>query len=311
MPKRNRTGDPEELRVQLVELLSNFERELRHDDLRVRVRALVPVAKVLQTLGASLIPADGPHAARDRILKYLIAYPLTVIEGEELMVVAGISEWARRVRELRVQFGWSIVTGVTVKHMREENEGFDGFPVRLRTDQYVLLDARQDRGAAHRWNLANAIRKKPGSVQSRILDFFRANCGQVVTGEELRYVANNKSEWARRVRELRTEQGWPIVTRWNGRPDLPVGHYLLEEDRQSYPHDRAIPDPVRREVLVRDGYMCRKCRWSRKMWNPDDPRHLELHHLRRHADGGENTADNLITCCNVCHDAIHVSDKTD
>jgi hypothetical protein len=31
--------------------------------------------------------------------------------------------------------------------------------------------------------------------------------------EELKYLAKDKKEWARRVRELRTEQGWPIVTK--------------------------------------------------------------------------------------------------
>ncbi|WP_139153108.1 HNH endonuclease, partial [Enterobacter kobei] len=32
---------------------------------------------------------------------------------------------------------------------------------------------------------------------------------------------------------------------------------------------------------------------------------LELHHIEHHADGGENTLDNLITLCNVCHDEVH------
>ncbi|MFR5760709.1 MAG: HNH endonuclease [Oscillospiraceae bacterium] len=40
--------------------------------------------------------------------------------------------------------------------------------------------------------------------------------------------------------------------------------------------------------------------------NRDDPRKmLELHHKQQHKDGGENTVENLITLCNVCHDAIH------
>jgi len=64
----------------------------------------------------------GPHAARDRILQYLLKYPATVVQGEELMVVAGIGEWARRVRELRVEHGWSILTGNTVNEMAEEGD---------------------------------------------------------------------------------------------------------------------------------------------------------------------------------------------
>lgn len=41
------------------------------------------------------------------------------------------------------------------------------------------------------------------------------------------------------------------------------------------------------------------------MWNKDDPRHLEVHHLEHHVDGGGNDEDNLITVCNICHDAVH------
>ena len=129
--------------------------------------------------------------------------------------------------------------------------------------------------------------------------------GRPVTGEELRYVAKGATAWARRVRELRTEYGWPVVTKMHGRPDLPVGAYLIEADRQAPVHDRQIPDAVRRAVLRRDDYKCVECGWTRALWNPDDPRHLEAHHLEHHADGGENVEDNLITVCNICHDVIH------
>lgn len=175
---------------------------------------------------------------------------------------------------------------------------------RLGPDDYVLLDAEQDKEAALRWNVANDIRKSRASMKDRILEYLRKNVGQAVTGEELRYVAKG-SEWARRVRELRTEAGWPISTKYSGRPDLGTGEYILEQDRQTPKHDRVIPDPLRGEVLRRDGYKCRKCGWNQKLWDRSDPRHLELHHVRRHADGGETTAENLITYCNVCHDDVH------
>ena len=55
------------------------------------------------------------NSARDRILAYLRKYPKTLIAGNELMVVAGIDDWARRVRELRVEFGWAIYTGATLE----------------------------------------------------------------------------------------------------------------------------------------------------------------------------------------------------
>lgn len=145
----------------------------------------------------------------------------------------------------------------------------------------------QDRDAAHRWFLANEIRKENLAVRDKILKYFLKNVGKQISGEELRYVAKDRSEWARRVRELRTEFGWPIVTKNTGRPDLNIGIYVLEADRQSPEHDRHIPDTVKRGVLRRDRYKCRKCGWTHDEWNRSDPRHLELHHVKPHVDGGK------------------------
>ena len=157
-----------------------------------------------------------------------------------------------------MQFGWAIVSGVTIKEMREEEaEEVPDELKAMRPNEYVLLSAEEDRDAAHRWHVANTIRKQRGSVRDKILKFLKANVGRGVTNEELRYVAGDKTEWARRVRELRTEFGWPIATKTTGRPDLGVGVYVLQADRQSPEHDRSIPDDVRREVLRRDGYKCK------------------------------------------------------
>jgi len=303
----------------LVELLTNFATELRKPELRSKVVALVPVFHNLRDLGSSLIPKTEASSARDRVVAYLMRYPKQVIDGDELMVVSGIGEWARRVRELRVQFGWWIYSGVTFRHMAEDADdsgdqietaglkkmlGID--PARIRPDQYVLLRKEQDLRAAYRWNVLNEIRKKKISVTDKIIEYFRKNVGQEITGEELKYLAKDKKEWARRVRELRTEQGWPIATKNSGRDDLAIGVYVLEEDRQAYEHDRSIPDAVKVAVLQRDGFRCAQCGWNRAMLSPEDPRKmLELHHKKHHKDKGENSVENLVTLCNVHHDALH------
>lgn len=297
----------EEITNQLQRLLSDFEQELKSDGLRKKVLSLVPAFHHLRDLGKSLIPPTLARSARDRILYYFKKYPSVIINGDELLVVSGIQEYARRVRELKVQFGWSIVSGVTARQMAEENE----FPLpdvdvtSMGPSDYILLSTEQDRDAAHRWHLANEIRRENIAVRDKILKYLRKNVGQKVTGEELKYLAKDRSEWARRVRELRTEYGWPIVTQNTGRPDLEVGIYLLEADRQSPEHDRHIPDPIKRKVLRRDEYKCTICNWSHKEWNRSDPRHLELHHQMPHVKGGENTESNLVTLCTVCHDEIH------
>lgn len=303
--------DSESMRLHLLSLIEDVGRELNHGDLRARVISLVPTFHALRDLGSSLIPKSDAASARDRIIFYFSKYPRTVIKGDELMVVSGIGEWARRVRELRVEQGWSIVTGVTAAEMVSAGDldlklmGVES----LMVDDYVLLDEYQDREAAFRWNNANTIRKMQLSVKEKLLNFLHANVGRLVTGEELRYVAGNSTEWARRVRELRTEEGWSIVTRTTGRPDLPIGAYVLEDMNQTPPHDRRIPDDVRGEVLIRDGYNCQRCSWNHAMWNASDPRHLELHHVVHHSKGGQNTADNLVTLCTICHHKVHRKEK--
>ncbi len=299
--------DPEKYRKELYHLIVNFEDQLLSDDLRSKVLALVPCFHQLRELGKSLIPKSVAKSARDRILHYFRKYPNTMIRGDELLVVSGIQEYARRIRELKVQFGWSIASGITAKEMAKEDDfRINGADVSSMTPaDYILLSEHQDRDAAHRWNVANQIRREKFSARDKILKFFLANIGRPLTGEELRYVAGNITEWARRVRELRTEYGWPVVTQNTGRPDLEVGVYLLEADRQSPEHDRRIPDPVKGKVLKRDKYRCQNCGWSHDQWNRSDPRHLELHHVKQHAAGGENAEDNLITLCTVCHDDIH------
>jgi hypothetical protein len=308
--KKRKHAAPEAVRRKVEELIRNFETELRTGELRIKVLALVPIFHGLRNLGKTLIPSEYASAARDRILYYLRKYPRIIINGDELLVVSGIQEYARRVRELRVQFGWAIASGVTIKEMREdEDEEVPKELKAMRPSDYVLLNETQDRDAAHRWNVANTIRKESGSVRDKLLKFFRANVGEGVTNEELRYVAGDKTEWARRVRELRTDFGWPIATKTTGRPDLGVGVYVLQADRQSPEHDRFIPDDMRREVLRRDEYKCQECNWSHHEWNPSDPRHLEIHHIQHHVKAGENVKENLKALCTVCHDKLHRKER--
>jgi len=309
LPRRSAPGQPDTLLNDLRSLLIQFEARLADVDLRLKVQALVPAVHKIRDLGSSLIPIELAESAQQRILMYFRKYQRRVIHGDELMVVAGISEWARRVRELRVEFGWKIVSGTTVIemfHQEELNSSLDGESLdKMGPDDYILLNPEQDLESAYRWNLANSIRKTPDSVRNKILTYLRANVGKSVSGEELRYVAGNRSEWARRVRELRTEFGWPIATKQTGRPDLEVGEYVLEVDRQGHRHDRRIPDPVRREVLTRDEHRCVICGWSQSEWSTEDPRFIELHHLIPHVEKGENVEENLEVLCNVCHNDKH------
>lgn len=307
MPRRPVEQTPNDVIVELMDILENFKDKLKQRDLRRKVLSIVPAFHKIRDLGSSLIPRQSAKAARDRILFYFQKYPLQMIHGDELMVVSGIQDWPRRIRELRSEFGWSIASGVAIQEMIADDDfKFKNVDTKkLKPEEYMLLNAEQDRDAAFRWKIANEIRKEKASVRDKLLTFLRKSAGKPVTGEELRYVANDKTEWARRVRELRTELGWPIATKNTGRPDLAIGTYVLEQDRQSPQHDRHIPDPVRRAVMRRDKYKCCHCGWMQSDWNYSDPRHIEIHHSIHHSVGGSNESDNLITLCNICHDEVH------
>lgn len=309
MATRSKKSTPESLRVELIKLLTMFEVKLLDENLREQVKGLVPANHILRDLGSSLINDEDASSARDRILSYLRKYPGTLLDGEELMVVAGISEYARRIRELRVQMGWPIIAGKAINEMLAEGEVIEDISDsgNIKTDTYFLVQDQQDKEAAFRWNLANEIRKKTISVKDKIIAYLRANVGKEINGEELKYLANDKSEWARRVRELRTEEGWPVATRQSGRPELKVGVYILEEDRQAEVHDRKTPDPVRVKTLERDQFSCKICGWNHSNRRAEDKIRnlLELHHIEHHASGGKNELNNLITLCNICHDDVH------
>ena len=119
--------------------------------------------------------------------------------------------------------------------------------------------------------------------------------------------AKDAREFARRVRELRTEQGYSIATRFTGRPDLKVGQYVLQSsERVAEPHDRQIPEAVQKSVYARDCNTCKLCNWTYEQWSKSDPRIIELHHLEHHQEGGRNEEYNLIVICSKCHDEVHI-----
>jgi hypothetical protein len=213
--------------MNINEIVSDLEAklaafEVEHDGLGLRdkVLRLVAVLKSTRQLNVAVLRDIGidAKAARERIRLYMIRYVGMPLDAIELEIVSGISEYGRRIRELRVQDGYTIVSGP-----KDDDET----KVSLKRNQYMLIRAEPDITAARRWHIANRIRKDEGSGRDRILHYLQVHVGQIVTTEEIAYVAR-VADYPRRIRALRTEEGYAISTCFTGRPDLRPGEYVLE-----------------------------------------------------------------------------------
>lgn len=142
------------------------------------------------------------------------------------------------------------------------------------------------------------------SARARIRKYFLDHIGQIVDGEELRAAAGNISEWARRVRELRSEEGYQILTH-NDRSDLKPGQYLLLDPKPQPAFERNISKETRAIVLDRNGFTCQMCGAVAGEPHPyDATRKTRLHlgHILDKSHGGSDDASNLRAICSVCNE---------
>ncbi|MGY8904724.1 MAG: HNH endonuclease [Burkholderiales bacterium] len=146
--------------------------------------------------------------------------------------------------------------------------------------------------------------KVSNGARAKLRVHFLANLARVMGADELRGVAGGISEWARRVRELRTEEGYQIQTH-NDRADLKPGQYLLESAKPQPAFARAISKETRALVLDRNGFTCQMCGAVAGETHPYDPsRKTRLHigHVIDKSLGGSDEIANLRAICSVCNE---------
>ena len=72
--------------------------------------------------------------------------------------------------------------------------------------------------------------------------------------------------------------------------------------KQNYKYREILDPALRKAVLVRDNNTCRVCGLSGQEFTEV----LDIHHIQEVYLGGDDSMDNLITACTVCHKLIHM-----
>jgi hypothetical protein len=146
--------------------------------------------------------------------------------------------------------------------------------------------------------------KTPKGSRARLRAYFLSHIGRVLESDELREASGNASEWGRRVRELRTEEGYQILTH-NDRSDLKPGQYLLLNPKPIPAFERGISKETRAYVLDRNGFTCQMCGAVAGEPHPSDlTRKTRLHigHIVDKSMGGSDAPSNLRAICSVCNE---------
>jgi HNH endonuclease len=145
--------------------------------------------------------------------------------------------------------------------------------------------------------------KEPGSKR-KLRDFFESNLGKVLDSKTLQVVAGS-SEWGRRIRELRNEEGLNIITH-NDDSSLKPGQYKLLDLKPRPAFARGISKETRAFVLDRNGFTCQMCGAVAGEPHPydQDGRKTRLHigHVIDKSMGGTDDPSNLRAICSVCNE---------
>jgi hypothetical protein len=147
--------------------------------------------------------------------------------------------------------------------------------------------------------------RSPGS-KKLILEFFLQNIGVVLTSRQIQQAGGGASEWARRVRELRNEEGYQILSH-KDLADLKPNQYLMETSKRVPAFTRGISKETRAWVLERNGYTCQMCGLAAgdpDPFNASRTVRLTMGHILDKSKGGDDTPQNLRAICTNCNEGL-------
>jgi len=145
----------------------------------------------------------------------------------------------------------------------------------------------------------------PVGSKEKIRRFLLANIGRVIESHELQAAADGAVQYSRRLRELRDEEGWKILSH-HDTTDLKPGQYLLREvpvKMRELAFQRGISAKLRAEVLDRNGFTCQMCGLTPGEIDPATGRKVRLHigHIVNKSHGGKDELSNLRALCSTCN----------
>ncbi len=123
-------------------------------------------------------------------------------------------------------------------------------------------------------------RTKGFGSKDKLRAFFLANIGEVLDSDTLRDVAGT-SEWGRRVRELRNEEGFDILPHKDVDSLKPGQYVLVSTEKREAAFERSISKETRAFVIDRDGNTCQMCGVAAAEIHPfdDRPARMQLGHI--------------------------------
>jgi 5-methylcytosine-specific restriction endonuclease McrA len=146
--------------------------------------------------------------------------------------------------------------------------------------------------------------KPSRGAKKRLREYLRANVGVVIESRDLQKIAGGAVQYDRRLRELREQEGWKILSH-NDSTDLKPGQYMLNESPpdKGITLERGISKKLRAEVFDRNGFTCQMCGLTPGEIDPDTGRKVRLHvgHIKDKSLGGKEELSNLRTLCSTCN----------
>lgn len=146
---------------------------------------------------------------------------------------------------------------------------------------------------------------KPKSGKEKLREFLLANIGRVIESHELQNAAGGAVQYSRRLRELREDEGWPILSH-HDTADLKPGQYLMRErppEKDNVKFTKGISARLRAAVLDRNGFTCQMCGLAPGEIDPNTGRKVRLHigHIIDKSLGGKDELSNLRALCSTCN----------